>query len=609
MFFLMLFASCSNNTKSNVQVSKNNYDLTHYNFGASKYVFTDSIAFYWKQFPFDETEQFNTLQLQNPEYLPFSSCSWKELNYPAKGYGTYRFHITLPDTINQYAISTLRVKTSSEIWVNGTKIKELGKPSKLQTEAKPSAYPLYVNLPKEKELDIIIPISNYHHNRGGDFTTAFVIGLSDKIFGKQLKKSIVEASLTVVVLIIGLLQLLFFVLKEDKIYLYLFLASFFGAFRQVFVDEVVILNFFPELSYDFIQRTRYITYFVAIVFLTFYLRKLFKENLSDWIAKLIIICFSIGTALVCVLPIFRTTQIAVFFQIMTIVFLIYLIILAVKLYVNKSPYRKYLIFNVILVSLLIINDVLFANGIIRTMFLSNYTILLFVSIQAIYNYKSQVETESANKYMNFQVQQKELMVKEIHHRVKNNFQIVSSLLELQTKGIEDEKALKLAKESKNRVKSMALIHQRLYQNDDLLIEFNTYVKSLVRDISSMYGKDKNPKVTITIPDCKFDIDTAIPLGLIVNELITNAYKYGFGLKEQTLDISVKKTTNGNHILKIKDNGVGLPTDFNFEKAKSLGLRLVRRLSKQLHGTTTYTYNNGALFSVEFKDTNARAAIA
>lgn len=204
--------------------------------------------------------------------------------------------------------------------------------------------------------------------------------------------------------------------------------------------------------------------------------------------------------------------------------------------------------------------------------------------------------------------EKALLLKEVHHRVKNNFQIVSSLLELQTKGIEDKKALELAEEGKNRVKSMALIHQRLYQNDDLLIDFDEYIQSLVKDISSMYGKDKNPKINLNIPDYKFDIDTAIPLGLIINELITNAYKYGFSNKEQTLDIEISKEENENYLLKIKDNGLGLPESFDFSKAKSLGLRLVRRLSKQLHGSTTYSYDKGSLFSVMFKDTNARGAI-
>ncbi|WP_298516248.1 sensor histidine kinase [uncultured Kordia sp.] len=222
--------------------------------------------------------------------------------------------------------------------------------------------------------------------------------------------------------------------------------------------------------------------------------------------------------------------------------------------------------------------------------------------------KQAKKLEEKNKIINQQLDEKQLLLKEIHHRVKNNFQIIASLLELQSKGIEDEKALELAKEGKNRVKSMALIHQRLYQNEDLLIELDDYIRMLVEDISKTYGKDATTKVTYNVPNYKFDIDTAIPLGLIINELITNAYKYGFASNEQLLNVSINKVNKEEYVLEVKDNGVGLPEGFNFEKAKSLGLRLVRQLSKQLHGKTMYSNENGCSFKISFKDTEARMLV-
>ncbi len=222
--------------------------------------------------------------------------------------------------------------------------------------------------------------------------------------------------------------------------------------------------------------------------------------------------------------------------------------------------------------------------------------------------KQAKKLEEKNKIINQQLDEKQLLLKEIHHRVKNNFQIIASLLELQSKGIEDEKALELAKEGKNRVKSMALIHQRLYQNEDLLIELDDYIRMLVDDISKTYGKDATTKVTYNVPNYKFDIDTAIPLGLIINELITNAYKYGFTSSEQLLNVSINKVSKEEYVLEVKDNGVGLPEGFNFEKAKSLGLRLVRQLSKQLHGKTVYSNENGCSFKISFKDTEARMLV-
>jgi len=210
-----------------------------------------------------------------------------------------------------------------------------------------------------------------------------------------------------------------------------------------------------------------------------------------------------------------------------------------------------------------------------------------------------------NKLIEKALHEKQLLLKEVHHRVKNNFQIISSLLELQSKGIEDEKAKELAAEGKNRVKSMALIHQKLYQNDDLLIYFDDYINKLVKEIESMYGSKGKTKVYLSIPKIAFDIDTAIPLGLIVNELVTNAFKYG-AKEESIINIKINEQNEGTFCLEVKDNGTGMPEDFNFSKAKSMGLRLVKNLSRQLHGSVNYRNAQGAVFQVLFKNAIARA---
>lgn len=230
--------------------------------------------------------------------------------------------------------------------------------------------------------------------------------------------------------------------------------------------------------------------------------------------------------------------------------------------------------------------------------------IAFITFAWVRKRKQATILDEKNNVIEASLVEKQLLLKEVHHRVKNNFQIVSSLLELQSKDIEDEKAKALAKEGQNRVKSMAFIHQKLYQNDDLLIYFDDYISKLVKEISAMYG-DSEVKASINTSSKAFDIDTAIPLGLIVNELVTNAYKYGFGKDKKTLDINLKETNEG-YELSVTDNGEGLPEGFDFAKAKSLGLRLVRRLSKQLQGSVSYSNVEGCSFSVFFKDTSARA---
>lgn len=208
-------------------------------------------------------------------------------------------------------------------------------------------------------------------------------------------------------------------------------------------------------------------------------------------------------------------------------------------------------------------------------------------------------------------EEKEILLKEIHHRVKNNLQIISSLLELQNKSIEDATATLAIEDGQSRIHSMALIHHKLYQNEDLnTINWKTYTEQLVQQILSMMTQEP-PQYTLDIdPAIELDIDTAIPLGLILNELLTNACKYAFVVEGQGLiKITLKRLKQGHYSLQIWDNGPGLPSGFEWRKAKSLGLRLVRRLSKQLFGKASYTYNNGSQFTIEFKDTLTRKSIA
>lgn len=237
-------------------------------------------------------------------------------------------------------------------------------------------------------------------------------------------------------------------------------------------------------------------------------------------------------------------------------------------------------------------------------------VLFLIAIFIMFKFRKQSKLLKAkNKLINKTLKEKELLVKEVHHRVKNNFQVVSSLLELQSKGIEDKKALELANEGKNRVKSMALIHQKLYQNDTGLVDFDEYIRQLVKELSSLNTDGKEVETNIKSEHMFFDVDTAIPLGLIINEIITNSYKYAFSKdKSNTLDISIQKDSDEDYTLTISDNGPGIDSSVELKKIKSLGLRLITRLVKQLQGTLEQTNSEGAKFIIHFKDIHIRQAI-
>jgi two-component sensor histidine kinase/Tfp pilus assembly protein PilF len=218
-------------------------------------------------------------------------------------------------------------------------------------------------------------------------------------------------------------------------------------------------------------------------------------------------------------------------------------------------------------------------------------------------------TEIANqsKVIQTSLTEKETLLREIHHRVKNNLQIISSLLNIQSSHIDDENVLSSIKEGQSRVQAMSLIHQNLYQSEHINdVDIENYLKELVKYLSDMFtGSDKKIEVEVSAENIQFDIDTAIPLGLIVNELVSNAYKYAFANKESgKIKIGIKPINEVDYELHVDDDGIGLPEDFNPEKNKSLGLKLVKILSKQLRGKFSSKSNNGANFTVYFKDIRA-----
>ena len=213
-------------------------------------------------------------------------------------------------------------------------------------------------------------------------------------------------------------------------------------------------------------------------------------------------------------------------------------------------------------------------------------------------YKSKMETDR-------QIKEKETLLREVHHRVKNNLQTVSSLLSLQSRGIDDVKMKSLLKSSQNRVISMAMVHEMLYMREDLSrIEYKTYVQELSEYlVRSVKGAENKVKLNIDIPDIKLGIDTAIPLGLLINEALTNALKYGIQEdKEGEINIALKKEADEDYVLNIGDNGVGFPAQVDHKSTRSLGLKLIHNLARQLKGTITRDDSKkGTNYIVKFRE--------
>ncbi len=211
------------------------------------------------------------------------------------------------------------------------------------------------------------------------------------------------------------------------------------------------------------------------------------------------------------------------------------------------------------------------------------------------------ERKKAEEQLRKSIEEKEVMLREIYDRVKNNMQIVSSLLRLQSNNIKSEKLLEMFKVAHNRIKSMALVHEGLYRSKDLArIDFSDYAKKLTTHLFSVYSPvSGNIGLKLEVEEIYFDINTAIPCGLIINELVTNSLKHAFPEGEPG-EICVKIDDNlDKYTVIVKDSGKGFPGDVDFLIAETLGMQLVTDLVKQLNGTIRLDRRNGTKFKITF----------
>ncbi len=204
----------------------------------------------------------------------------------------------------------------------------------------------------------------------------------------------------------------------------------------------------------------------------------------------------------------------------------------------------------------------------------------------------------------------EIRKKEIHHRVKNNLQVISSLLFLEAENFKDKEIIEAFLDSRNRVRSMALIHEELYQSGDMsTIDFADYTQNLLNFLKKSYFMEsKSIKLHSKIENAYLGMDTAIPLGMIINELVSNSLKHGFPHTSEG-NVSVTLGLEGNEfILEISDDGIGFPENINFRQTSSLGLQLVTTLVEQINGTIELERKEGTSFKIRFKELKCKVKV-
>lgn len=212
------------------------------------------------------------------------------------------------------------------------------------------------------------------------------------------------------------------------------------------------------------------------------------------------------------------------------------------------------------------------------------------------------DRKRAEERIEASLREKEVLLKEIHHRVKNNLQVISSLMDLQADALKEPALRSVFADMRDRIRSMALVHEKLYQSESLArVEFAEYARSLLANLWRAHADSAaTVRLKLDLQPLSLSVVTAVPCGLLLNELVTNALKHAFrGRSDDEITVEMARSPEGRVCLRVRDNGLGLPPGLDWRQSRSLGLRLVQMLVRQLEGALEVKIDAGTEFQVTF----------
>ncbi len=370
-------------------------DLTNWNFGQHPEISVQGESFfYWKQWPIDEHKNFKPEALKIADTITWPTAIWTQKIKEGQGYGTFRFFIKRKNIQKSVMLNIARSLAAVEIWINGKEIYSHGQISKIAEDEEIDGRPLRFELPNERDLDVMFLISNHKHRLGGGF--AIKTALQEKTYFMRHNKAniLIEGVVTFLILLFGAYQILhFFSFPKYSYFLYFGMFCLLGVSRQLFVGEGLVYYFFPEISFDIVQKMRYIGYYGGLASVIMYHDRMFPGYIPKKIIQASVLISILGVLYVAITPVFYSTYSAPFFQIFGLLVIImgcYQMILAVR---DKKPYAKGMLISMGITCTLLANDLLNAMMIIETAYIITYGFLFYVAFQIILNNRIQLQTE------------------------------------------------------------------------------------------------------------------------------------------------------------------------------------------------------------------------
>ncbi|MDY8138025.1 7TM diverse intracellular signaling domain-containing protein [Aquimarina sp. 2201CG5-10] len=393
---LMIFLiGCSTKDQEVPAIKKGTLDLTGWDFDKYPEISVQGESlFYWKQWPLDEKNNFALDLLQSVDTIVWPAALWSQKIDESKGYGTFRFFIKRKNPKKKVILNISRSLAAAEVWINGKKIISHGQISKIADNEKIDGRPLRFELPNEPNLDILLLVSNHKHRLGGGFALRTKIQETTYFNNGNKAKPLIEGIVTALVILFGIYQILhFFSFPKYSYFLYFGLYCLIGVSRQLFVGEALIYDFFPDLSFDLVQKMRYIGYYGGLTFVIMYHFYLFPGYYTLKFARFCAFIPVIGVLYVIALPVFYTTYSAPFFQVYGLFVILlgfYQMIMAVR---DKKPYAKGMLISMTITCGMLANDLLNAMLVIQTEYIITYGFLFYVGFQIVLNNRIQLQTE------------------------------------------------------------------------------------------------------------------------------------------------------------------------------------------------------------------------
>ncbi|MEM6720790.1 MAG: 7TM diverse intracellular signaling domain-containing protein [Bacteroidota bacterium] len=388
--------------------------------------------FYWKQWPVNEKGIFQKELLTKADTIQWPSPVWGHKNYAPKGFGTFRFTIKPQDPNQQLVLNFSRVLGASEVWVNGKKYAVHGNLSKTAATSKNAIPPLTVDLPKEATLDVMMLVSNFSSRFGGGFPLKNSIAEKEHFYKTKNRSATQESVITILIILFGIFQLITFTnFWKERYFLFFGLFCLVGGSRQLFVGDAFILNIFPDISFEVVQKLRYVCYYGGLALIFLYHHHLFRGYFSRKLVLFFTLIPCVGILYVFLFPIFYGTYSAPVFHVFGFLNLVLGYWLIIKAIADKRPLAKFVLINLVILTIVFTNDILNAMLIIQTEFLVNIGLLTYVVFQVYLNYRIVKVAQLELQKMAQQVQNKEAEISKLlfesYHHLKSKRELVNDL--------------------------------------------------------------------------------------------------------------------------------------------------------------------------------------